>query len=230
MPSVAIQNVHQPLLQGPPCQCLLTSVRAQRSQQHCQQHCQRNVQSCWDQWWQNEPLTLHYHFNPTLWVDEQLIMEHAGHRSLDGVRSYQKNQWWTEGSTVWHCKPHCSRHNETQNWMLYSLQLVVNSSLKCCKFLKDKCLHCCVSLVWPSAWLLLSQYKPTLGLTTTKWLHLLGISLQIKNVPSVVLVQAYLSLLERVWPLDWLGFNRVCVLSQYKPSKYVVVYTCTTFL
>ena len=109
--------------------------------------------------------------------------------------------------------------------MLCSLQLVVNSSLKCCKFVKDKCLHCCVPLVWPSAWLLLSRYKPTVGLTTTKWLHLLGISLQIKNVPSVVLVQAYLSLLERVWPLDWLGFNRVCVLSQYKPSKYVVVYT-----
>ena len=127
MPSAAIQTLQQPLPQGSSCRCLLPSaiekaktwllvfckaIRTQPSQQHCQ----RNVQSCWDQWLQNEPLTSRHNCNPTLSGWSGWTANYGTYRALKlrwGAK-LQKNQWWTESSTVWHCKPHCSRHNETE--------------------------------------------------------------------------------------------------------------------
>ena len=47
-------------------------------------------------------------------VDEQLIMECTGHWSLKLWFEATKEPVVNRGSTIWHCKPHCYRHKETE--------------------------------------------------------------------------------------------------------------------
>ena len=60
-------------------------------------------------------------------IDEQLMMERTGHRSLDGVRFYKRTNWRrAEADAVWYRQPLCVTSQGNKNW--FEFHFVIYSS------------------------------------------------------------------------------------------------------